>query len=121
VPGEVCVFLDGRGRLIELHAVPHRDRTEPTTADWHLPLLCAAGRGEVQPASDGQLPPVYADVRGSWDTSFLDRPDLPARVDAVACAGRAVYFHLGSAGLAIYGFVVSQGGRSLFSKEWFGD
>lgn len=101
-PGMRCLFLDPRGQLIEFHAVPPRSSHSPNPnpggkVDWS-PLLQAAGLDKaplvaVPPGQLRRTPPVYADARMGWD---LQGPEgLPIRVEAAACQGRVVYFHLG--------------------------
>lgn len=100
-PGEVCVFLDLAGRLIEFHAVPpHVQPVEPVgPAPWNR-VLEAAGldSARMMPTEPQRVPPEYADERMAWTGTYSDRPDLPIRVEAAAFHGRLVYFHLGIEG-----------------------
>jgi serine/threonine-protein kinase len=101
VPGMATVFLDIKGRLIELHAVPRvePDRaTPPAAPDW-APLLEAAGLDPqaLKPADGPLRLAVAADRRAAWEGVFPERPEIPIRVEAASYQGNAVYFRVLSA------------------------
>jgi serine/threonine-protein kinase len=106
-PGMICVFLDPKGRLIELHAVPRRAAPEAAAPDEEtrkkVDDLCfrklfeAAKLGigkfkKVEPRND---PPVFCTSHAAWEGLYPERPDLPVRVEAAVAHGRAVHFYLG--------------------------
>jgi serine/threonine-protein kinase len=95
LPGMVSVFLDPKGRLIELQAVPPAavPRGAGRPVDWR-PAFEAAGLDEAafRPAAPRRRPPVYADATRAWLGAYPDRPGMPLRVEAAACYGRVVFF-----------------------------
>lgn len=93
VPGEVCVFLDARGRLLELHVVPRPETSAASRGDWTT-LLKAAGFDEkaLTECAPSQLPRVYADERKAWTGHFPARAHMAARIEAAAFQGRPVFF-----------------------------
>jgi hypothetical protein len=129
LPGMVSIWLDTKGRLLLLSAVPPRqvDEEEPAAGepDW-APLFTAAGfdRQAFRPVDPGWLPPVYADRRAAWEGVFPEAPDIPIRVEAAAYRDRPVYFRIvapwdrafGTAALK-QGFWVQA--RDLLYTIWF--
>jgi serine/threonine-protein kinase len=106
-PGMICVFLDPKGRLIELHAVPRRAVPEAAAPDEEtrkkVDYLCFRKLFEaakldmgkfkkVEPRND---PPVFCTSHAAWEGAYPERPDLPVRVEAAAAHGRAVHFYVG--------------------------
>lgn len=100
VPGMASVFLDVRGRLIELIVVPPEQKpgAAPGTTNWRSGFD-AAGLELVrfEPVEPMRRPPVYADEVKAWIGVYPDQPSIPLRVEAAACFGKIVYFHLAPA------------------------
>jgi serine/threonine-protein kinase len=95
--GMVSVFLDLHGRLLGLRRVPpHRDPdAEPAPEpDWDL-LFTEAGfaRTDFEEATPEWTPPVYADRRRAWRVKE-GRTEVPWRLEAASCRGRAVFFQV---------------------------
>ena len=95
--GMVAIWLDMRGNLLFLRAVPPQvdaggASREP---DWSL-LFAEAGldRTRFRPASPKWIPPEAFDSRADWEGSMPDHPDLPLHVSAAALHGIPVYFQV---------------------------
>jgi serine/threonine-protein kinase len=73
VPGMARVSVDPDGRLMSLLVVPG-ERTEPGP----------------NPAAPEWAPPVFADRRAAWTGTWLEKPDLPLRIEAAAAGSRPV-------------------------------
>jgi hypothetical protein len=71
----------------------------PAEADWGA-LFRAAGleRQRFEEAPPEWAPPVYGDERAAWVGVYPERPEIALRVEAAACRGRPVFFHLGPGG-----------------------
>ncbi len=97
VEGMARLVLDPRGRLLVLEVVPpaSRSRATSTPVNW-APLLSAAGldSSRLAPAAPQWSTPVDADEHVAWSATVPGHPDLPARVEAAAAAGRPVFFSL---------------------------
>ncbi len=96
--GMVTVYLDTRGRLWQLHAVP--PQFQASSGPWPSPdwsaLFAEAG---LDPAGftatePKWVPAVYADSRAAWEGVHPQRPELRLRVEAAAYHGRPVYFEV---------------------------
>src|SRR5262249_51539753 len=98
VPGMVMAWVDTRGRLVKLVAVPDPSAEGPLMPSGWDALLRAAGldgpgvlrlNPELAPT-----PPVYADRTSVWEGAYPERPEIPIRVEAASYRGRPVYFPL---------------------------
>ena len=98
VSGESQVWLDGRGRLLELVVIPpQRDESSqtPQTPDWSG-LFREAGLDLAKWAATEPIwtPLLYADTRAAWRGVLPDRPDMVMRIEAAAYRGKPVYWNL---------------------------
>ncbi len=97
-PGEVCVVLDGLGRLIEYHAQPGGPGTHDGPTDWSR-FFQAAGLDPM--AFDAVTPNRDPGARVSeWSAFEGDDPfrfGSRLRVERAGRDGRAVYFWVGDA------------------------
>jgi serine/threonine-protein kinase len=98
LPGEVRLWLDLLGRLVQFDAVPPEaealdDSMRPM--DWNA-LLAAAGLEEsaLDPVPPAWLPRRGCDERRAWEGVYPDAPDVPIRVEAAAYRGRPVSFRI---------------------------
>ncbi|UCC31833.1 MAG: protein kinase, partial [Phycisphaerales bacterium] len=96
--GMVAVRLDPRGRLLQFRAVPTQvDKIEHQAEgpDW-LALFAEAGldMARFEPVTSTWTPPVFADTRAAWKGSYSEDSEIPIRVEAAACRGKPVYFHV---------------------------
>src|SRR5262249_48249035 len=98
LPGMVRAWVDTRGRLVELVAVPEPSAEGPLRPSGWAALRRAAGldgpgvlrlNPELAPT-----PPVYADRTSVWEGAYPERPEIPIRVEAASYRGRPVYFHI---------------------------
>jgi serine/threonine-protein kinase len=98
VSGEAIVFLDGRGRLVELEVLP--PQLDESSADTHAPdwsvLFREAGLDPAQwtAAEPIWTPSHYADMRAAWQGVLPERPEVPMRIEAAAYRGRPVFWNL---------------------------
>ena len=98
VAGMTKVFLDTRGRLLELNVVPPQviDKTTPKgEVDWAI-LFTEAGldiRNYRQTASNWTSP-VFADASLSWEGKHVDHAEIPVHIEAAAYQGKPVYFQI---------------------------
>lgn len=98
-PGEVCVFLDLNGRLIELHAIPARQQPNaPARVPDPTRLLKAAGFENVPLRKADALtraPTGFADIRMAWVGAHPQAPEVALRIEAAYYQGEPIYFHVG--------------------------
>jgi predicted Ser/Thr protein kinase len=97
-PGEVFVWIDPQGRLLQLRAVPSREdySTQPDRpGNWDA-LFAASGvdRSRFVPVEPSWIPPVTFDDRAAWTGSYAHAPSVPMRIEAASWKGRPVYFRL---------------------------
>jgi serine/threonine-protein kinase len=100
-PGMVGVWLDTKGRLLRLDAVPRsympaaKDSVEYPATNWAA-LFEAAGLPfeAFHPVPPEWSPLAFADERRAWQGVYPDAPDVPIRVEAAAFAGRPVSFRI---------------------------
>jgi predicted Ser/Thr protein kinase len=101
VPGTVGVWLDTKGRLVQLDAVPpkHEPLTAPpavhAATSW-AGLFEAAGMKleDFRPVPAEWSPIAFADERQAWEGAYPDAKDVPIRIEAAAFAGRPVSFRI---------------------------
>ena len=101
VPGTIGVWLDTKGRLLRLDAVPpqHQPSTAPSAGrkatSWSS-LFEAAGMAidTFRPIPAEWSPLTFADERQAWQGVYPDAKDVPIRVEAAAFAGRPVSFRI---------------------------
>jgi serine/threonine-protein kinase len=104
VPGEMCVVLDPKGRLVEFMAAPLLQgvaggAAEPAAPAWEewfgLADLKYAEFGEPKQDSPW-YPPVFADTGLVWECrgAFPEWPDATIRVEAASWRGRPVLFRV---------------------------
>jgi serine/threonine-protein kinase len=96
--GDLWMYLDLRGNLVQFEATPMTvewsDEPAPPL-DWSI-LFEAAGLDieDYEPTEPTVQPAVYVDVRAAWTGVLPDRGDCPVRIEAAACRGKPVYFDL---------------------------
>jgi hypothetical protein len=98
LPGEAVVWLDSRGRLIGLRAVPREESRPPNGSpvpEWAA-LFEAAGidPSKCTPVELERAFPVSADARAAWTGVLPDRPDVPIRIEAAAYHGKPVSWRM---------------------------
>jgi serine/threonine-protein kinase len=100
-PGTVGVWLDTKGRLVQLDAVPPERQPETATATDHAAtnwagLFEAAGMAidDFRPVPAEWSPRAFADERRAWEGVYPDAKDIPIRIEAAAFAGRPVSFRI---------------------------
>jgi serine/threonine-protein kinase len=98
VSGMCTMFLDMRGHLIGLKAVPPQvDAGTPPSrpSDWGA-LFSAAGldMASFHGATPKWNPATASDASAAWEGTWPGRPDIPLRVEAAAYRGNPVYFDL---------------------------
>ncbi len=98
ISGMVNVALDPAGRLLDFTAVPPQldeSRDTPPAPDWPA-LFAAAGLDPARftPTEPKWTPLIICDARAAWTGTFLDRPEIPLRIEAAAYRGKPVYFTL---------------------------
>ena len=98
ISGEASVWLDGRGRLIDLEVLPpevDKPAGIPQTPDWSI-LFREAGLDPVKwtAAEPTWTPMGYADTRAAWQGTFPERPEIAMRVEAAAYRGKPVFWRL---------------------------
>jgi serine/threonine-protein kinase len=99
VPGMVTIFLDLKGRLIGIRAVPSpiASTAAASQPNWQ-PLLESAGLQwsdfQDQQVAPRYHPPMFADARMAWVGVYPDQPEIKMRVEAAACDGQAVFFQV---------------------------
>lgn len=97
LPGMACVYLDPKGRLVELASVPERriqDRVLLEKADFK-PLFDYADLdwSSAREAIPKYSPPFFAEQRMAWEAARnADKPGEPLHVEAAADQGRLIYF-----------------------------
>lgn len=90
---------DLQGRLLSFFAVPPQvDEPadgRPLEPDWS-PLFVEARLEavELEPAVPEWAPPFFADTRRAWTGAWLERPDIPIRIEAAAYRGRPISFQI---------------------------
>ncbi len=98
IPGMANIFLDSRGRLIELQAVPSpvlEVRDPPPVPNWQALFSAAVlDMASFTRAAPSRMPPVMCDSRAAWTGVFPDRPGTPIRVEAAAYQGTPVFFKI---------------------------
>ena len=98
VSGMANVYLDTRGRLVELYVVPQQiddNRGAYPAVDWsrlfeEADLDIAA----FKQTESIWVPPSAYDTRAAWEGAYPDQPDIPIRIEAAAYRGRPVYFQI---------------------------
>jgi serine/threonine-protein kinase len=101
VPGTIGVWLDTKGRLLRLDAVPTTyapaaaEHAGQPSADW-TGLFDAAGLSlaNFRPVPPEWSPVAFADERQAWEGAYPDAADVPIRVEAAAFQGRPVSFRI---------------------------
>jgi len=98
VSGESLVWLDGRGRLLELVVIPPQlDESSgtPEAPDWAV-LFREAGlnTAEWTAVEPVWTPLLYADTRVAWRGALPEHPGVAMRIEAGAYRGRPVYWSL---------------------------
>jgi hypothetical protein len=97
---EVCVVLDGSGRLLELHARPPLEaESDRPPIDWAA-LFALAGLEKTTFTRDGEVAPrrdpgAFAEKRHAWLGRRAGWPDRPVRVEAAERGGQVVFFWVG--------------------------
>jgi serine/threonine-protein kinase len=96
VPGDVRLFMDLRGRLTSLRAIPpwaEFSSVQAPAPDWRA-LFEAAGLdiAKFTPTAPTIQPQVFADSRMAWKGTLPHLGDEPVRVEAAAFRGKPVYF-----------------------------
>ena len=96
--GESIVWLDSRGRLVGLRAIPLNKNKEAgalQAPDWSA-LFRAAGLDQAKytPVEPESIPPVYADTQAAWAGRLPDFPDTEVRIEAAALQGKPVAWRL---------------------------
>ena len=98
VSGMATVWLDPRGRLLKLEAVPPQveEAAAPASApNWSLLFSEADLDLAKWTASEPRWTPrAYSDFRAAWVGSLPERPDVPMRIEAAVYRGKPVYFEL---------------------------
>jgi serine/threonine-protein kinase len=101
VAGSVGVWLDTKGRLVQLDAVPPKH--EPATSQsvehaatkWSVLFEAAGMKIEDFRAVAAEWSPLaFADERQAWEGVYPDAKDIPIRIEAAAFAGRPVSFRI---------------------------
>jgi serine/threonine-protein kinase len=97
-PGMIRMFLDAKGRLMQLEVRPTRASNESPAehASAWQPLFAEA---ELDPArftsvAPAAVPPVAIDSRMAWTGTFPEEPARAVRVEAAWWKGKPVYFEL---------------------------
>ena len=97
IPGMFVVNMDADGRLRRFAAVPpeHEAPQNSPPPDW-TPLFAAAGLDPAKlETSDPEWVPLAAtDARAAWKGVYMDRDDIPIRVEAAAFHGKPIYFEV---------------------------
>ena len=98
VAGMTEVFLDTRGRLLELNVVPPQviDKTTPKgEVDWAM-LFTEAGLDirNYRQTESNWTSPVFADASFSWEGAHVDHAEIPVHIEAAAYQGKPVYFQI---------------------------
>jgi len=96
--GEAIVYLDRRGRLLELEVLPPQLDESPGTTqapDWSV-LFREAGLDPAKwvAVEPNWTPNLYADMRAAWRGALPERLEVPMRVEAAAYHGRPVSWNL---------------------------
>jgi serine/threonine-protein kinase len=96
--GMTGVRLDGRGRLLEMYAVPpqvEEDGAAAIETDWNT-LLAAAGLDptRLQTAEPRWTPGSYCDRRLAWEADHPEVPGIRLRIEGAAYRGRPVWFQV---------------------------
>jgi serine/threonine-protein kinase len=100
-PGTVGVWLDTKGRLLQLDAVPPKraPATPPSgghpATNWSE-LFDAAGMTieDFRPVPPEWSPLAFAEERQAWEGFYPDAKEIPIRIEAAAFAGRPVSFRI---------------------------
>jgi serine/threonine-protein kinase len=95
--GMALLRLDTQGRLLELTVPAERPPSaSPSEAPRWDALLAEAGLdpGELRPAPQPWLPPVFADSVAAFAGELPQEPAIPLRVELASHAGQAVAFRL---------------------------
>ena len=111
--GMVSLWVDPKGRLLRLEAVPPQREPAPKTPQQNDPppkaspqsaaapppsnwdsLFAAAAldSSRFTPADPQWTPLVWGDSRAAWKGTLAERPEIPVRVEAAAYRGKPVYF-----------------------------
>ncbi len=98
VAGMTKVFLDARGRLLELNAVPPQVKDEKAQSgevDWTT-LFAEAGLDirNYRQTESNWTSPVFADASFAWEGTHVDHAEVPVRIEAAAFQGKPVYFQI---------------------------
>jgi len=98
LPGESLVWLDSRGHLTGLRAIPMEKAPSSTPArppDWTV-LFKAAGIDPARctPVAPEWTPLTFADTQAAWTGALPDRPELAMRIEAAAYRGRPVSWRM---------------------------
>lgn len=92
-PGDVIVWLDADGRLLELASRSSRSGNPPAPGppDWTA-MFREAGLDPARwtPVPADYVPPAYADRRMAWTGVLAWRPQDEVRLEAAAHQGRIV-------------------------------
>ena len=96
--GEALVFLDGRGRLLDLEVLPPRLEEAAgalQAPDWSV-LFRESGLDPAKwrSAQPTWTPPHYADLRVAWLGALPERPEVAMRIEAAAYRGKPVFWNL---------------------------
>jgi serine/threonine-protein kinase len=100
-PGSVGVWLDTKGRLVQLDAVPpkHEPAKSQTAGhaatNWSVLFETAGMKIEDFRSVAAEWSPLaFADERQAWEGVYPDAKDIPIRIEAAAFAGRPVSFRI---------------------------
>ncbi len=93
------VTYDTSGRLLRFYAIPPQLESDPPESppspDWKR--LFAEARLDLDafhPVGPRWTPLFHTDARAAWEGTWLERKDLPIRVEAAAYRGRPVWFEV---------------------------
>jgi hypothetical protein len=93
-----CVTFDLAGRLQTFRAIPSQlesGESAPGDVNW-APFFAAASLSPsaFREMSPQWMPPSFADRRIAWQGSLPAHPEIPIRIEAASCRGRAVSFEI---------------------------
>jgi serine/threonine-protein kinase len=97
IAGSAGIWLDTKGRLVELYATPPQREESPsgpvTAPDWsRLFTLAGLDLTDFQPVEPSWTPPFFCDARAAWEGVYPEAPEVAIRLEAAAYRGRPVYF-----------------------------